>query len=93
MAGCYVRGTPIMLAGGNPLDSHGSADQAIVYIRPHMLDVHLGASNKIGLPATIRRINAAGPRAKLELESDWGDPILVEIEHARSVSRLILASI
>jgi sulfate transport system ATP-binding protein len=78
----YVRGTPIMLAGASTRDSNGSVDQAIVYIRPHMLDVHLGTPSKAGLPATIRRINAAGPRAKLELESDWGDPILVEMEHA-----------
>jgi sulfate transport system ATP-binding protein len=79
----YVRGTPIMLAGANTTNSNGSADQAIVYIRSHMLDVHLAANGRTGLPATIRRINVAGPRVKLELESDWGDPILVEMEHAR----------
>jgi sulfate transport system ATP-binding protein len=79
----YVRDTPLMLTGAGIRTFNGSIDQAIVYIRPHMLDVHLGRNGKGGLPATVRRINAAGPRVKLELESDWGDAILVEMEHER----------
>ena len=79
----YVRGTPLMLTSGRARVANGSIDQAMVYIRPHMLDVHLGPNGKSGLPATIRRIHSAGPRVKLELESDWGDPILVEMEHER----------
>jgi sulfate/thiosulfate transport system ATP-binding protein len=78
----YVQGTPIMIGGGAGAKGR-STEQAIVYIRPHVIDVHLGSNGKAGLPATLRRINAAGPRAKLELESDWGDPILVEIDHDR----------
>ena len=79
----YVRGTPILLASAGDSTARNSADKAIVYIRPHVLDVHLGPNGKVSIPAVIRRINAAGPRVKLELESDWGDPILVEMDHDR----------
>jgi sulfate transport system ATP-binding protein len=79
----YLRGTPVLLAGGGRAASISSAERAVVYIRPHVLDVHLHPNGKAGLPATINRINLAGPRVKLDLVSDWGDPILVEMDHGR----------
>ena len=79
----YVRGTPILLASAADSTARATADKAVVYIRPHVLDVHLGPNGKVSIPAVVRRINAAGPRVKIELESDWGDPILVEMDHER----------
>jgi sulfate transport system ATP-binding protein len=79
----YLRNTPIMLAGKAHGNGKISSEQAVVYIRPHVLDVHMRPNGKTGVPAVIRRINGAGPRAKLELVSDWGDPILVEMDHKR----------
>jgi sulfate transport system ATP-binding protein len=79
----YLRGTPIMLATTANSGGGSSVEQAVVYIRPHVLDVHLRPNGEGRFPAVVRRINAAGPHAKLELVSDWGDPIMVEMDHER----------
>src|SRR5207302_3536983 len=62
----YVRGMPILLASAAHSASRTSTDTAVVYIRPHVLDVHLGPNGKVSIPAVVRRINSAGPRVKLE---------------------------
>ena len=34
-----------------------------------------GPNGKASFPATVKHINAAGPSVKVELESQWGDPV------------------
>jgi sulfate transport system ATP-binding protein len=80
----YVRDAPLLVATLSAENGAiAPADAAVIHIRPHGLDVRLNASAESGLPATLRRLNAAGPRVKLELVTDWGDPILVELDHER----------
>jgi sulfate transport system ATP-binding protein len=78
----YLHGTPLVRQASNGASHNGSAEQAVIYIRPHALEVEVSNGHS-GLPAKVRRINTAGPRVKVELVSDWGDPILVEMGHER----------
>jgi sulfate/thiosulfate transport system ATP-binding protein len=79
----YLHGMPFVLNAANGAVHNGSAEQAVIYIRPHALDIEVKPNGHRGLPAKVRRINTAGPRVKVELLSDWGDPIFVEMDHER----------
>lgn len=78
----YIRGTPIA-SHNDQRSSGGNGDKAVVYVRPHLLDIRLAPNGKDSFGATIRHINAAGPRVKIDLVSQWGDPVRVEIDHER----------
>jgi sulfate transport system ATP-binding protein len=78
----YVRDMPIASHDAN--DGTGAdGDSAVVYVRPHMLDIRLSPNGKDSFPATVKHINAAGPRVKVDLISQWGDAVRVEIDHER----------
>jgi sulfate transport system ATP-binding protein len=68
---------------GRPAEN-GNRNQALLYVRPHLLDIELG-SNGGGnyFPATVVRINPAGPQVKVELRAQWGDLVQVELGHER----------
>ncbi len=85
------------ISGPNPAADAGSrapavngradkadANQALLYVRPHLLDIELtpngGGSH---FPATVVRINPAGPQVKVELRAQWGDLVQVELGHER----------
>jgi len=55
---------------------------ARLLVRPHDLDISRQDTGN-GIPARIVRLQSAGPVAKLELESDDGQPIKVELPHSR----------
>jgi sulfate transport system ATP-binding protein len=78
----YIRGTPIPVNGNTDL-AGSNGKEAMVYVRPHLLDIHLQPIAKGSFAATVRHINAAGPKVKVELTSQWGDPVQVEIDHDR----------
>jgi hypothetical protein len=48
-----------------------------------MLEFEAAPTGNTSFSAIVQHINSAGPRAKIELTTDWGDPVLVEIEHER----------
>lgn len=56
---------------------------SMVFVRPHLLDVHRQPTGASGFMATIDHLNPARPLVKLELTSEWGDPIQVEITQER----------
>jgi sulfate transport system ATP-binding protein len=78
----YIRGTSIPVNGYADLAS-SNGKEAMVYVRPHLLDIHLQPIAKGSFAATVRHINAAGPKVKVELTTHWGDPVHVEIDHDR----------
>jgi sulfate/thiosulfate transport system ATP-binding protein len=78
----YIRGTSIPVNGYTDL-TNSNGKEAMVYVRPHLLDIHLQPIAKGSFAATVRHINAAGPKVKVELISHWGDPVQVEIDHDR----------
>jgi sulfate transport system ATP-binding protein len=62
----------------------GVPNKALLYVRPHLLDVALAPDDGgKDFPATLMRINPAGPQVKLELRAQWGDLVQVEMEHER----------
>ncbi len=72
-------------AARRPSHSNGNGNEATLYVRPHLLDVQLesdgGESNLF--PATVLRVNPAGPQVKVELRARWGDLVQVEMGHER----------
>lgn len=78
-----------MEGGESILDGSAGPDAARIYARPFELDIHResGAGAEQGSPSTVRarvdRILVAGPAAKVELSRTDGEPILVELAHAR----------
>jgi sulfate/thiosulfate transport system ATP-binding protein len=78
----YIRGTSIPVNGYADL-ANANGKEAMVYVRPHLLEIHLQPIAKGSFAATVRHINAAGPKVKVELTSHWGDPVQVEIDHDR----------
>jgi sulfate/thiosulfate transport system ATP-binding protein len=59
------------------------SQSALVYVRPHMLELEQAPSGSSSFAAVVRHINAAGPRARIELTSASGESVLVELEHDR----------
>ena len=70
-----------------PLDGTPRAAErsqsALVYVRPHLLELEPNPSGSSSFAAVVRHINSAGPRARIELTSASGVPVLVELEHER----------
>ncbi len=74
----YLANTPIYLKG---VDG-GSAQSAKVYIRPHLLDIaRTAAANSF--KGKIKNIHAAGPVVRVELSTEWGDLVQVDLTHER----------
>jgi sulfate transport system ATP-binding protein len=68
------------------LDTHmlEAGAQAIAYARPHDLEIERELPGGSGLPATIKRIRAIGPNARVELETRFdARPLEVEISRVR----------
>src|SRR5689334_4463004 len=77
-----VQGGKAML-GEVPLDGHYCPDRkegaAMVYRRPHQLDIKLYKNGAPSLPATISRINPAGSIAKVTTRTTEGQEVLVDL--------------
>ena len=56
---------------------------AQLYVRPHDLDIHRRTNGQSALGACIERIQSAGNLVKIELASDAGQPVHVEMSHER----------
>jgi len=62
----------------------GVADgNAVVYVRPHLLDVVRGQGPGGALPARVERILAAGPTVKVELLTTSGELLQAELTQER----------
>jgi sulfate transport system ATP-binding protein len=76
----YVRGVPIVLDSGSRQLTNANGRNAMVCVRPHLIDIALSPNGEASFPATVRHINAAGPKVNVELESQWGDTVYVELD-------------
>ena len=80
----YLGEMPIDL----PAESAPGAKSALVFVRPHLLEIDHQRNGGEAFHGKVIHINAAGPLVKVDLVSDWGDPVQVELSHGRfSVSR------
>lgn len=65
-------------------DYKSSQEQAaIVYMRPHELDIQRSADTRPGLSARIARLNPAGPVARIHLDTPDGESIQVDLSQER----------
>ena len=75
----YLGEIPIDVPAENALN----AKSALVFVRPHLLDIERQRNGGDNFRAKVTHINAAGPIVKVDLVTDWGDPVHVEISHGR----------
>jgi sulfate transport system ATP-binding protein len=73
----YISG-PAAGTNGNP-----SPKNAVVYVRPHLLDIDRVAAGENYFRAVIGHINSAGPLVKVEALTQWGDSVQVELSQER----------
>ena len=66
-----------------PAGAQTDAASALVYARPHLLEIELEPTGSPQFPAVIRHINAAGPLVKIELTTKAGKPVHVEMSQER----------
>jgi sulfate transport system ATP-binding protein len=66
-----------------PHRNGNAKERAHVYLRPHQLELALEASGGNEFRATVVHLNSAGPKVKVELVTEWGDPVFAEIDHDR----------
>jgi sulfate transport system ATP-binding protein len=71
------------MVGEVPLDGHFFPDKdegaAVVYMRPHELDIKLSRNGSVSFPATVTRINPAGSVAKVTTRTAEGQEVLVDL--------------
>jgi sulfate transport system ATP-binding protein len=66
-----------------PAESAPDARSALVFVRPHLLEIERRCDGGDNFRAKITHVNAAGPLVKVDLVTDWGAPVHVEISHRR----------
>ena len=66
-----------------PREAPEAAKTALVFVRPHLLEIDHQRNGGDEFSARVEHINAAGPVARVALVSEWGDPVNVEISHER----------
>jgi len=66
-----------------PAETSPDAKSALVFVRPHLLEIEHQRNGGDNFHAKVTHINAAGPLVKVELVTDWGAPVHVEISHGR----------
>jgi len=62
---------------------HDAATGDLVYVRPHLLEIHRQPNGGANFRATIKHINSAGPLVKIEALTEWGAPVHVELSQEK----------
>jgi sulfate transport system ATP-binding protein len=62
---------------------HREATGHVVFVRPHALEIARHAQGANYFRATTKHINAAGPFVKVEVITEWGAPVHVEMAQER----------
>ena len=75
----YLGEIPIDL----PAETDGNGSKALVFVRPHLLEIERHRNGEDTLRAKVSHINAAGSLVKVDLMTDWGDPMHVELSHRK----------
>jgi sulfate transport system ATP-binding protein len=73
-------GAPDQWPGAQPGDEIQSA---LVFVRPHLLDIDHKPAGPQSFRARVTYINPAGPVVKVDLISDWGEPVQVNLSQER----------
>lgn len=78
----YLGEMPIDL----PAESAPDAKSALVFVRPHLLEIEHQRNGGDNFHAKVTHINAAGPLVKVDLVTDSGNPVQVELSHRKYLS-------
>jgi sulfate transport system ATP-binding protein len=62
---------------------HDAATGELVYVRPHLLEIHRQPNGGSNFPATIKHINSAGPLVKIQALTEWGAPVQIEMSQEK----------
>ena len=71
------------LGQSEPSAQAGEAKSALVFVRPHLLDIDHQPHGPQSFRAKVTYINPAGPTVKIELLSEWGDTVQVNMSQER----------
>jgi hypothetical protein len=66
-----------------PAEIATDAKSALVFVRPHRLEIAHERNGGDNFHAKVLHINSAGPLVKVDLVTDWGAPVHVEMSHRR----------
>jgi sulfate transport system ATP-binding protein len=64
-------------------ETHADGKSALVFVRPHLLEIERQANGCDAFRAKVSHINAAGPMVKVDLVTGWGGPVQVELSHGQ----------
>jgi sulfate/thiosulfate transport system ATP-binding protein len=82
--------------GNIPIDAPDDVGEfgktAMVFVRPHLLEIEQQPSVGHSFRAKVGHVNAAGPLVRVDLVSEWGDPVQVELAHERPRERKIFVN-
>lgn len=62
------------------LDGSEREAETVIYVRPHLLDIHCEKPHQDAFTGTVHQMSTAGPIAKVELLSQSGDFIQVDLD-------------
>ena len=82
---CRTEGGRLYLSAPSAEATPGtrSSSASTVFIRPHLLDISLGWTDSRQFRAAVLMVNPAGPVVRVELESEWGAVIRVDLSQER----------
>jgi sulfate transport system ATP-binding protein len=66
-----------------PASAHADLESAIIRVRPHLLDIAHESPEGNHFRARVTHLNPAGPIVKVELMSEWGEMVQVELTQER----------
>ena len=66
-----------------PEDRPHKGAPTVVFIRPHLLEISLGWTDARQFRAAVLMVNPAGPLVRVELESEWGAIVRVDLSQER----------
>jgi sulfate transport system ATP-binding protein len=73
-----------VVSGEYVYDSSPAATAAVpFFVRPHEIELRRNNADKLGFPATVRRVQLAGSSAKIELTDRNEKEIYVEMSHEK----------
>jgi sulfate transport system ATP-binding protein len=62
---------------------HSQASTATIFLRPHQIEVHHRPNGGPQFKARVKAINSARPLVRVDMITEWGEPLQVELSHER----------
>ncbi len=79
----YIGGDSAVELDETHAHAHLESGKAVVYVRPHLLEIVTKPDGRRSIPATVDSINRAGPQVRVDLVAESGERVQVEIDHDR----------